>query len=64
MRKNNQETFSDKKLMWCILCAVALYFFSTAVVEQFPWNPKVGPMSGYKHAPKDRPPFWHWEYPR
>ena len=67
MRKNKQEAFSDKKLMWCIVCTVALYFLSAGLLHDsdfYPWNPKVGPVTGYKHAPKDRPPFWHWEYPR
>jgi hypothetical protein len=54
----------DRTLAWCLISTLALYFLSEAYLYSslHPVNPKTG--LSKEISPPDRPPWWHWEYPR
>lgn len=52
---------------WVILITVAIYFLAESFLHShlYPLNPKLGLSPyGFMGIPKDRPPWWHWNYPR
>ena len=54
----------DRTFTWCLISALALYFLGEAYLHSslHPVNPKTG--LSKEISPPDRPPWWHWEYPR
>ena len=57
----------DRAFTWCLISTLALYFLGTGYIHSdlHPVNPKLGLSPyGLMGIPNDRPPWWHWNYPR